>query len=147
LTGLPNRGRLEQVLRGALLACDPTERVAVLVCGVADVLAAQGLRGGDDLLRQVTDRLRDALGDDDTLAYAGRGQYVVVRPRVAPEESGQHVLERLHAAAVAAVAPAATSGAVPVQVRSYLADPARNVHDREPADVLANALAVVPRAG
>jgi diguanylate cyclase (GGDEF)-like protein/PAS domain S-box-containing protein len=82
LTGLANRRLLLEHLDHALLQADRTgSRVAVLFCDVDRFKLVNdnlGHRVGDELLRVVGERLRQALRAGDTLSRFGGDEFVIV---------------------------------------------------------------------
>ncbi len=83
LTGLPNRTLLHERLQAALDACTGDASVAVLFLDLdrfKEINDSFGHDLGDVLLCEVAQRLRRALGPDDTLARLGGDEFVVVAP-------------------------------------------------------------------
>ncbi len=82
LTGLPNRRWFLRALREAAGRHDRTGApFAVLVLDVDDFKSVNDTRGhpaGDDLLRQLADRLSSSLRPSDAAARLGGGEFVVV---------------------------------------------------------------------
>lgn len=99
LTQLPNRNlfwdRLEQALR---LAGRSRQTVAVLwldLDGFKAVNDTLGHAAGDDLLRQVGQRLRGALRESDTAARLGGDEFAVVLATVARSEDATGVAQKI----------------------------------------------------
>ena len=99
LTQLPNRNlfwdRLEQALR---LAGRSRQTVAVLwldLDGFKAVNDTLGHTAGDDLLRQVGQRLRGALRESDTAARLGGDEFAVVLATVARSEDATGVAQKI----------------------------------------------------
>lgn len=110
LTGLPNRRLVEQQLSSLL---DPSERraathgVAVLYCdldGFKAVNDEHGHHAGDDLLREVADRLTAGARSRDTVGRLGGDEFVVlVRTRAGEDvQAVTAVVARRICAALAA---------------------------------------------
>ncbi|MGN6599627.1 MAG: diguanylate cyclase domain-containing protein, partial [Actinomycetes bacterium] len=81
LTGLPNRVLFGRRLEQALRACQDEREVAVLFCdldGFKGVNDRYGHAAGDDLLREVAQRLRATVGDDDLVARLSGDEFAVV---------------------------------------------------------------------
>jgi len=91
LTGLPNRLRFAEVLRNEIDAAQPdADRLAVVILDldrfkqVNDVL---GYAGGDELLRGVARRLREAVKQRDTLARLSGNEFALLLPGCGPDEA------------------------------------------------------------
>ncbi|MGY1751523.1 putative bifunctional diguanylate cyclase/phosphodiesterase [Blastococcus sp. SYSU D01042] len=97
LTGLPNRAHLHELVDADLAA--PRTPVAVLfldVDGFKEVNDSLGHETGDDLLRQVADRLTAAVREGDTVGRLGGDEFVVLARGCTPEEA-EALAERLRA--------------------------------------------------
>jgi Amt family ammonium transporter len=96
LTGFVNRPELEQRLT-TLIRSDSQGSHALILIGLDQfrvVNDAAGYEGGDELLRQVTPLLKDALSPDDMAARIAGDQFLVLRLMCSPEE-GQAFAEGL----------------------------------------------------
>lgn len=86
LTGLPNRGHLEQLINDALQARRAgKQRLAVMVIGLdrfKDINDTLGYDAGDRLLCEVAQRLRETAGTDDVIARIGNDEFGVLLPSV-----------------------------------------------------------------
>jgi diguanylate cyclase (GGDEF)-like protein/PAS domain S-box-containing protein len=97
LTGLPNRRRMQDALDTSLRR----ESVAVLFVdldGFKPVNDAYGHEAGDELLRQVADRLSACVRGDDVLARVGGDEFVVLMPGVTAPADADTMSERVRAA-------------------------------------------------
>jgi diguanylate cyclase (GGDEF)-like protein len=103
LTGLPNRALFMDRLGLALAAVrrDQASSVALLCLDLdrfKDVNDTLGHAMGDELLRQVAQRLRVELRDTDTLARLGGDEFAVIQPRLNHPHAAEILAERLTAA-------------------------------------------------
>lgn len=97
LTGAGNRALLQKVLEQAT-AQDVQD---VLWCNLLYVDVDRfkaindqlGHRGGDELLRQIADRLRTSLRESDVLARTGGDEFVLVQRSGSPEEAASQVMK------------------------------------------------------
>ena len=98
LTGLPNRVLFHDRLDAALRSCPRGTGVAVLFCDldrfkeVNDVL---GHAGGDELLRQVADRLRDCLRPGDSVGRLSGDEFAVLLTGVSALPDAEDVARRI----------------------------------------------------
>jgi len=99
LTGLPNRALLDDRLSQALAAARRTgTSLAVLFVDLDRFKVVNDLFGhhvGDQLLREMADRLAGARRRSDTVARFGGDEFVVVCPEVASSASACRIAEHL----------------------------------------------------
>jgi diguanylate cyclase (GGDEF)-like protein/PAS domain S-box-containing protein len=97
LTGLANRTlfleRVEQKLRSAADSMSGAALFLVDVERFRTVNDALGRKGGDELLRQIAERLRKSGGDDARLARIGGDQFAVVSSAAQNEEGIARLIE------------------------------------------------------
>lgn len=102
LTGVGNRASLHRILEKAV--SDPAARrnywnlVYIDIDSFKSVNDQFGHRGGDELLRQVADRLRTCVRDNDLVTRPGGDEFVVVQraePPTDPDEVGQRIAATL----------------------------------------------------
>jgi diguanylate cyclase (GGDEF)-like protein/PAS domain S-box-containing protein len=124
LSSLPNRVLLADRLRQAMAQCRRHQQslaVAFLdVDGFKAVNDTYGHDGGDSLLVAMSQNLRNALRDGDTLARIGGDEFVVVLGELGSREECFVVVERLLQAARTpiTIAPTTQPGAEPVTVQN-----------------------------
>ena len=97
LTGLPNRRRMQDVLSSSLRQ----ESVAVLFVdldGFKPVNDAHGHEAGDELLRQVAERLSGCVRGNDVLARVGGDEFVVLMPGITACSDAEAMSERVRQA-------------------------------------------------
>jgi diguanylate cyclase (GGDEF)-like protein len=91
LTTLPSRVGVERQLLAAVAQCDRQKsRLAVLALnldGFSPVNASFGHEGGDELLRQVAQRLRSVLGPEDVAGRIGADDFVLLLPTPASRDA------------------------------------------------------------
>jgi diguanylate cyclase (GGDEF)-like protein len=101
LTGLPNRTLLSDRIEQALLAAPRTQSSTVVMLlnlgRLKDVNDALGHQAGDDLIRQVAERLDAELRAGETLAHLGGGEFGALLPQ-ASLDAALRVGDRLHGA-------------------------------------------------
>ena len=98
LTGLPNRALFGERLATALTACPATGSVGVLFCDLNRFKAVNdtfGHAAGDELLRQVSARLRAAIRPGDTVGRLSGDEFAVLLPRLADPADADGVVTRV----------------------------------------------------
>jgi diguanylate cyclase (GGDEF)-like protein len=97
LTGLPNRVRFAEALDAALATPPPPPAsVAVLFCDLDRFKSVNDTFGhvtGDELLRQVANRLRGAVRSGDVVARLAGDEFALLLPVVASEDAAETVAE------------------------------------------------------
>jgi diguanylate cyclase (GGDEF)-like protein len=105
LTGLPNRALLEDRISQAMTLADGRRQPFALMLLDLDrfksVNDSMGHRAGDELLKEVAQRLRSVVRGVDTVARLGGDEFVLVLQSVTEREECLRVAER----ALAALAP------------------------------------------
>jgi diguanylate cyclase (GGDEF)-like protein len=102
LTGLPNRSLFHERLAQQLRAADPErDKLAVCIFDVDRFKAVNytlGRQAGDSLLRQIAERMAQAVGDPARLARISANGFALMMPAVQSEEDAARELEQvLHA--------------------------------------------------
>jgi diguanylate cyclase (GGDEF)-like protein/PAS domain S-box-containing protein len=99
LTGLPNRRLLDDRIELALARLHRSHRtVAVLFCDLdrfKEVNDSLGHEAGDELLREMAQRLRSILRPNDSLARLGGDEFVIVCGDLANVEAAALLAERI----------------------------------------------------
>ncbi|MGY1660675.1 diguanylate cyclase domain-containing protein [Geodermatophilus sp. SYSU D00705] len=98
LTGLPNRVLFLERLGSALAATGPDQHAAVLFCDLDRFKAVNdslGHAAGDELLRQVSARLRAAVRPGDTVGRLSGDEFAVLLPGLAQPEDADRVVARV----------------------------------------------------
>lgn len=102
LTGLPNRHWVEQTLPKMIEHAAASSRMLALLFidldGFKSVNDTVGHAAGDEVLRSVARRLKEAVRPHDCVARLGGDEFVVILEHVAQKTDAAHVAERiLHA--------------------------------------------------
>jgi diguanylate cyclase (GGDEF)-like protein len=98
LTDLPNRVLLHERLTQALSDLPRDRQLAVLYLdldhfkGVNDTL---GHQIGDDLLKMIAARLRDCVGEDDTVARVGGDEFAIIRTGIGQPDDAAALARRI----------------------------------------------------
>ncbi len=98
LTGLPNRSHLADLLVDALARAGQGEGIAVAHLDIDDLGAINERHGrevGDELLREIGQRLRAPLRDDDLLARVAGDEFVAVLRRLDRPDAWASAARRL----------------------------------------------------
>lgn len=99
LTGLPNRALFfDRVTQAVNLARRENKRFAVLFIdldGFKHVNDTHGHETGDQLLRQVAERITSSLRASDTVARMGGDEFTVIISALAERDSAAHVAENI----------------------------------------------------
>ena len=97
LTGLPNRRRMQDAL-GSSLRTDAVAVLFVDLDGFKPVNDAYGHEAGDELLRQVADRLSRCVREGDVLSRVGGDEFVVLMPGVLDPADAEAMSRRVREA-------------------------------------------------
>jgi diguanylate cyclase (GGDEF)-like protein/PAS domain S-box-containing protein len=97
LTGLPNRRRMQDAL-DASLRQDAVAVLFVDLDGFKPVNDAHGHEAGDELLRQVAQRLSSCVRENDVLARVGGDEFVVLMPGIYEPSHTDAMGDRIQAA-------------------------------------------------
>jgi diguanylate cyclase (GGDEF)-like protein/PAS domain S-box-containing protein len=97
LTGLPNRRRMQDAL-GATLRIDAVAVLFVDLDGFKPVNDAHGHEAGDELLRQVSQRLSTCIRENDVLARVGGDEFVILMPGVYDAADTEAMCDRIRVA-------------------------------------------------
>jgi len=99
LTGLPNRRALEGGLNLSIRAAEENQcGLAVLYCDLDGFKLINDTLGhtlGDDLLKQLVNRLKCSVRPQDTLARMGGDEFALIAPGIDSEETARPVADRL----------------------------------------------------
>src|SRR5882672_8597908 len=99
LTGLPNRALLEDRISQAITLADRSGQPFALMLLDLDRFKAVndslGHRAGDELLKEVAQRLRSVIRGVDTVARLGGDEFVVILQSVTGREDCLRVAERV----------------------------------------------------
>jgi diguanylate cyclase (GGDEF)-like protein len=99
LTGLPNRrlleDRVDQELERAKRVGEPATMFFVDLDRFKKVNDTLGHAAGDELIRQVTQRLRDVVRRQDTVARLGGDEFAVLFPGLADPPGIRHLADRM----------------------------------------------------
>ena len=102
LTNLPNRVLLRDRIEGALARAERhSSGIAVFFLdldGFKVLNDTHGHAGGDEILRVIADRLREAVRADDTVARFGGDEFVIVCHEILNEERATSIAHRVAAA-------------------------------------------------
>ncbi|MDP5181177.1 sensor domain-containing diguanylate cyclase [Blastococcus sp. BMG 814] len=100
LTGLPNRVLFLERLEASLAEAGPDGGLGVLFCDLdrfKDVNDSLGHAAGDELLRQVSARLRAAVRPGDTVGRLSGDEFAIVLPDLADADHARTLADRIAA--------------------------------------------------
>jgi diguanylate cyclase (GGDEF)-like protein/PAS domain S-box-containing protein len=137
LTGVPNRQFVEQSLHDAIeLAHETQQPLALIFLDLDEFKAVNDTLGhaaGDEVLRVLAQRLRDAVRVEDVVGRIGGDEFIAVCSN-ADADAGASIAERIRAQAREPVLAAAVAVQVSVSVGLAVFDPATD--DRPTPDQL-----------
>ena len=101
LTGVLNRSAVPALVKAAMRRCNrATETVAALMIDLDNFKVINDSLGnsiGDQLLRSVAERLRQAIGTNDALARVGGDEFVVIASPIGSDRDAEELAERIMA--------------------------------------------------
>lgn len=101
-TGLPNRKSLRGRLKQSLAFAERTGTAAAVMFVSLDCLKlindTLGKNFGDEMLRNVADRLKRCLGESDTVARPGRDEFMILLTAIESVDEAARVAEKIFAA-------------------------------------------------
>jgi diguanylate cyclase (GGDEF)-like protein/PAS domain S-box-containing protein len=99
LTGLPNRNRMQEFLDGKLKALPSVDNPLVMLSLDLDrfkpINDALGHSAGDQVLNEVSQRLRQYLRDDDLVARLGGDEFILIISGISTQREVERLCERL----------------------------------------------------
>lgn len=98
LTGLDNRGRFLETLPSMLRTARSPESTALLYLdldGFKAVNDSLGHLAGDELLRQVADRLRGLIGQDQSVARLGGDEFTLLARGISTQKTADQLARRI----------------------------------------------------
>ena len=137
LTGLANRRLFEELLRHGLAEAR-RRKDGLGVCymdldGFKPVIDTHGHEAGDEVLREVGERLRHELRFNDSVARLGGDEFAWLFSGVHGEADARHALERC---LLAIQRPIALSSGVSVQISASIGLALSTIHGRSAEDLL-----------
>ena len=145
LTGLANRGQLEERITDALTRSPRLGgSVAVLFCDLDNFKSindTHGHSGGDEILKEVADRVRGACRADDLIARLGGDEFVVLLHGVRDLSAAAQVAEKIRVAVHQPMSVAGIEVDLTISIGLALAGP-----DSDPAQMLGRADKALYRA-
>jgi diguanylate cyclase (GGDEF)-like protein len=99
LTGLPNRNRMQEFLEGKLKARPTTDKPLLMLSLDLDrfkqVNDCFGHEVGDQVLYEVSRRLRQCLREGDLVARMGGDEFILIVSGISAQDEVEHLCERL----------------------------------------------------
>ena len=100
LTDLPNRGLFRERLEQALKAVRPGEQLAVLYIDIDEFKSVNDALGhpvGDELLKEVAERLRGCLKETDVAARLGGDEFAVIQSAIKNQSETTQLVDQIYA--------------------------------------------------
>ena len=101
LTDLPNRMQFRERLEQALKAIRPGEQLAVMYIDIDEFKSVNDALGhaiGDELLKNIAERLRMCLGESDVAARLGGDEFAVIQTAIREQSETTQLVQRIYQA-------------------------------------------------
>ena len=101
LTDLPNRVQFRERLEQALKAIRPGEQLAVMYIDIDEFKSVNDALGhaiGDELLKNIAERLRICLGESDVAARLGGDEFAVIQTAIREQSETTQLVQRIYQA-------------------------------------------------
>src|SRR6266702_1698907 len=101
LTDLPNRMQFRERLEQALKAIRPGEQLAVMYIDIDEFKSVNDALGhaiGDELLKNIAERLRMCLGESDVAARLGGDEFAVIQTAIREQSETTQRVQRIYQA-------------------------------------------------
>jgi diguanylate cyclase (GGDEF)-like protein len=101
LTDLPNRALFREKLEHALKDLEPGAQLAVLYIDIDEFKSVNDALGhpvGDELLKEIAERLRGCIGEADVAARLGGDEFAIIQNCIAGRAETERLVDALYAA-------------------------------------------------